>query len=170
VAVNVSGRQFQGGKLVESVARALRHAGLEPDLLELEITEGVLMVMTTEVRRALDGLRELGVHLAIDDFGTGYSSLSYLKHLPIGILKIDRSFVRGIPESRDDVQIATTIVTMAHGPGRAVVAEGIETAAQRDLLRANGCRCGQGYLFARPLAVANLDAWLAGESARVARG
>lgn len=134
--------------------------------MELAITEGVLLVMTPEVRQALDGLRNLGVHLAIDDFGTDYSSLSYLKQLPIGILKIDRSFVRGIPENKDDVQIATTIVTMAQGLGRDVVAEGIETAAQRDLLRARGCQFGQGFLFAKPLSAADFVEWLQAEPAR----
>ncbi|MBU1223909.1 MAG: EAL domain-containing protein [Gammaproteobacteria bacterium] len=150
LAVNVSTRQFEGGRLVKSVEQALSRTGLAPECLELEITENVMLIMNDEVRGSLDSLRELGVRLSLDDFGTGYSSLSYLKQLPFHTLKIDQSFVSKIPGLVGDAQLVTTILALAKGFELEVIAEGIETQAQYDFLLEHGCEFGQGYLMSRP--------------------
>lgn len=159
VSVNVSARQFQEPNFVGTVEQALVDSGLPPSRLQLEITEGLLLVVNINVADTLHALKRLGVRLSIDDFGTGYSSLAYLKQLPIDVLKIDRSFVAGIPERMDDAQIATTIITMAHGLGLRVVAEGIETERQVHFLREHGCDYGQGYFIARPLPEKEIARW-----------
>ena len=151
VAVNVSALQFQQARFVDSVASALRDAALPPSMLELELTEGVLMRDTEEGLRRMQALAALGVTLSIDDFGTGYSSLAYLKRFPIQRVKIDRSFVQGLPGDASDVGIANAIVQMGRALGLQVIAEGVETEAQRDFLAQAGCHEFQGYLFAPPL-------------------
>jgi diguanylate cyclase (GGDEF)-like protein len=150
VSVNLSARQFTRGDLVEDVGQILARTALEPDALELEITESVLMDQSEAGIRALRDLRGLGVRLVLDDFGTGYSSLSYLKHLPLDTIKIDRSFVAGI-EGTADRTIVDAVTSLAHGLGIGVVAEGIETPSQLERLRDAGCDFGQGYLFSRPV-------------------
>ncbi len=122
----------------------------------------MFLTLTDEVRSTLGALTALGVRFAIDDFGTGYSSLGFLKHLPFDDLKIDRSFVSGIPRDDDDMQIATTIINMARDLGMAVVAEGIETREQYRFLRARGCPHGQGHYFSPALPPAALEQWLRG--------
>ena len=151
VSVNVSGRQFRERSLVEIVQRALTDSGLSPEYLVIEITESVLIGSVKATTKLLQRLRELGVRLSIDDFGTGYSSLSYLKHFPADHLKIDRSFVRDIATHRDDAALASGIIGMGHSLGLKVIAEGVETDAQFELLRASGCDEVQGYLFGRPV-------------------
>ncbi len=151
VAVNISARQFRGEDLVATVSRALERSGLEPQHLELEITESMVMDDVEQAIRTLEELNRLGVHLAIDDFGTGYSSLSYLKRFPINRLKIDRSFVRDVVESSNDAAIATSVMALAHSMNLQVVAEGIETKAQLEWLRERGCETGQGFYLGRPL-------------------
>jgi diguanylate cyclase (GGDEF)-like protein len=160
MAVNVSTRQVEGRRLIATVERALEKSGLAPEFLELEITEGVMLVMNEDVRNTLMTLRDMGVRLTIDDFGTGYSSLSYLRQLPFQFLKIDRSFVMNIPANRSDTQIATTILLMAQGLGLQVVAEGVETEQQHQFLKERGCEYGQGYLFSRPQAADSIPALL----------
>ncbi len=160
MAVNVSTRQVEGRRLIATVERALEKSGLAPEFLELEITEGVMLVMSEDVRFTLMTLRDMGVRLSIDDFGTGYSSLSYLKQLPFHLLKIDRSFVMNIPDNHSDTQIATTILLMAQGLGLEVVAEGVETEQQYRFLKERGCEYGQGYLFSRPQPADNIPALL----------
>ncbi|WP_324781048.1 putative bifunctional diguanylate cyclase/phosphodiesterase [Thiobacillus sedimenti] len=160
LAVNVSTRQFEGRRLVQSVERALARTGLAPAHLELEITENVMLIVNDDVRLALAALREMGVRLSLDDFGTGYSSLSYLKQLPFHSLKIDQSFVSRIPGQAGDTQIVTTILALAKGLELETVAEGIETQAQYDFLREHGCEFGQGYLMSRPLDAADFAARL----------
>jgi len=162
VAVNMSARQFQQPNLVETVAGILRQTGFDPAALELEITESLLMQNVVETTATMHKLGELGVCFAVDDFGTGYSSLAYLKHLPIARVKIDRSFVSSIPADGNDTAIVTAIISMAHGLGLEVVAEGVETAEQLDFLRAQGCDLAQGYYFSRPLAMDALRLWLPG--------
>ena len=161
VAVNVSAVQFRHGDLAERVERALQRNGLPPHLLELELTESVLAENLTQVGRTLQSLKRLGVRLAMDDFGTGYSSLSYLRHFKLDALKIDRSFVSGLPQVQDATALTTAIIGMAHALGMTCVAEGIETAAQREFLRQQGCDRGQGYFFSRPLPAAAMTALLA---------
>jgi diguanylate cyclase (GGDEF)-like protein/PAS domain S-box-containing protein len=151
VAVNVSALQFQQAHFVETVAEALREAMLPASLLELELTEGVLLGDAEEALKRMRALAALGVTLSIDDFGTGYSSLGYLKRFPIQRLKIDRSFVQGLPSDPSDVGIANAIVQMGRALGLQVIAEGVETEAQRDFLAQAGCHEFQGYLFAKPL-------------------
>ncbi|MFN3303370.1 MAG: putative bifunctional diguanylate cyclase/phosphodiesterase [Roseateles sp.] len=151
VAVNVSALQFQQPHFVENVAAVLRDAALPPSMLELELTEGVLLGEAGESLRRMQALAALGVTLSIDDFGTGYSSLAYLKRFPIQRLKIDRSFVKGLPGDPSDAGIANAIVQMGRALGLQVIAEGVETEAQRDFLAQAGCHEFQGYLYAPAL-------------------
>ena len=121
-----------------------------PQLLELEITESCLLPeRAAETQQMLQKLRQLGIRLAIDDFGTGYSSLSYLRHLPINSLKIDRSFIKTLPENTSDRQITSAIIAMANALGLDLVAEGVETQAQQEFLLSAGCQFGQGYWFGK---------------------
>lgn len=151
VAVNLSPRQFHTGDMVDLVRKALASSGLEPGMLELEITESVLIKYNVEAIDKLNELGALGVKLAIDDFGTGYSSLSYLKRLPIHRLKIDKSFVRESHIDPDDAAIATAIIGMAKGLGIGVTAEGVENEEQLAFLKQAGCQIVQGYYFGTPL-------------------
>lgn len=159
MAVNVSVRQLEY-RLVGSVERILAQTGLAPEYLELELTEGVMLVLSDDVRATLTALRDMGVRLVIDDFGTGYSSLSYLKELRFHLLKIDRSFVVNIPDSPSNTQIATTILLMAQGLRLQTVAEGIETEQQHEFLRRHGCEFGQGYFIGRPQAAEKISTLL----------
>jgi diguanylate cyclase (GGDEF)-like protein/PAS domain S-box-containing protein len=151
VAVNVSNLQMQRGNLPQLVRAALGEFGLPPRILELEVTESFVMDYNERSARVLDELQGLGVRLAIDDFGTGYSSLAYLKQLPVDLLKIDQSFVRGIPHDENDAGIARAVIALGNSLGLQVVAEGVETDAQRQFLHAERCDIGQGYLFGRPM-------------------
>lgn len=160
VAVNLSPRQFLRHTLVSTVVNALENAGIPPQRLELEVTEGMLMHNPVESIEILGALKDLGVRIAIDDFGTGYSSLSYLKRFPLDCLKIDRSFVEGLPDDNDSAAIAETIVAMARKLGLVVVAEGVETSEQSRFLRACGCKLVQGFFFSKPLPPAQLAAFV----------
>ncbi|SAL36276.1 response regulator receiver modulated diguanylate cyclase/phosphodiesterase [Caballeronia udeis] len=160
VSVNLSPRQFEHADLLTDVQRALEQAGLSPTSLRLEVTEGVIMRDTESSIRTLQKLKNLGIRLAIDDFGTGYSSLSYLKMLPLDVLKIDRSFVRGIGQNAEDDAIVQAIISLAKSLGLAVTAEGIESTQQAELLRKWSCEKGQGFLFARPLEATKISALL----------
>ena len=151
VAVNVSALQFQQTHFVDRVAQVLADNGLPAQLLELELTESILVLDADEALRRLEALSKLGLRLSIDDFGTGYSSLSYLKRFPIGKLKIDRSFVSGLPSDDSDAAIVQAILQMARALSLKVVAEGVETEAQRLFLRDHGCDEYQGFLFAPAL-------------------
>lgn len=151
VAINLSPKQFSDPDLVASIASILKDEQLPATLLELELTEGLLLEATEDTHLQLDQLKKLGLTLAMDDFGTGYSSLSYLKKFPIDILKIDRSFINEIPDNQDDMEITSAVIAMAHNLKLKVVAEGIETAAQLAFLRRHHCDVGQGYLFDRPI-------------------
>jgi len=150
VAVNLSPRQFND-KLLERIERCLAQSGLEPAALELEITERLLMSDSDTVLPILSALSAMGVRISVDDFGTGYSSLSYLKRFPLHNLKIDRSFVAGLPDHRDSIAITQAVVAMAHSLGMNVTAEGVETAEQAAFLRAIDCDKQQGYLYSRPV-------------------
>jgi len=165
VAVNVSTRQFREAGFVERVAAVLRETGLPPSRLELEITERTVMDDVAAGCRVLGELKRLGVRIALDDFGTGYSSLSYLTQLPIDVLKIDRSFVKDLGTHGRTETITAAIMALAGGLGMHVVAEGVETEAQLAFLRAQGPVEIQGFLFARPMPRADLDAWLTAHAA-----
>ncbi|WP_172844405.1 putative bifunctional diguanylate cyclase/phosphodiesterase [Tumebacillus algifaecis] len=158
VAVNLSARQFQQDNLVEMVERVLAETGVEPQCLELEITESVTMYDVERAIMILHELKNLGIRISLDDFGTGYSSLSYLKHFPIHTLKIDQSFVRDITTDADDAAIATSVIALAHSLNRQVVAEGVETEAHLRYLAAHGCVEMQGYHFSGPLPAQEIEA------------
>ena len=151
VAVNISARQFRQKDFAASVRRILATSGMPSGMLELELTESVMMKDMHEVIAVLNDLRALGISVSIDDFGTGYSSLSRLKHFPIGLLKIDQSFVRDITTDADDAAIVLAIITLAHSLRLQVIAEGVETAEQLDFLLRHGCDEIQGYLFSKPV-------------------
>ena len=151
IAVNVSALQFQQAHFIDRVANVLAVAGLPPQLLELELTESILVHDADEALHRLHALARLGVKMSIDDFGTGYSSLAYLKRFPIDKLKIDRSFVSGLPDDDSDAGIVRAILQMARALGIRVIAEGVETEAQRSFLHDAGCDEFQGYLFAPAL-------------------
>ncbi|MGZ5084893.1 MAG: EAL domain-containing protein, partial [Usitatibacter sp.] len=151
VAVNLSARQFLLGDLDAVVAAALARAGISAAFLELELTESLLMRDPEQTVRTLRSLERRGVRIAVDDFGTGYSSLAYLSRFPIDSLKIDRAFIRDAEANPEDRAIISTIIQLAHGIGLTVIAEGVETEAQLDLLRAQGCDEVQGFLFSKPV-------------------
>ena len=160
VSVNVSVRQLRDGALVDVVRRVLADTGLTPDQLWLEITESGVMTDIETALATLTELRALGVTLCIDDFGTGYSSLSYLNRLPVGIVKIDRSFVSRVGEEGADEPIVRAVLAMTGAMGLRVVAEGVETAAQRDWLRAQGCDLAQGWLYGKAERPGDLAGWI----------
>jgi len=161
IAVNLSARQFRQKDLIGMIERVLGETGLAPTLLELELTESMLMHHAEETVGILTRLDEMGVRLAIDDFGTGYSSLSYLKRFPIHSLKVDRSFVRDISTDPDDAAIVTAIVAMARSLNLDVTAEGVETEEQATFLRSLACHQAQGYYFGRPMSAQEFAARLA---------
>jgi len=162
VAINLSVHQLRDEDLVERIDRALRRHQLEPSQLLCEITESVAMDDVKGTQRAFDGLARIGVFLSIDDFGTGYSSLSYLRQMPATQLKIDRSFVADLERSKDAKAIVSAVIHLAHELGLRVVAEGVETVGQRDILVKLGCDELQGFYLARPMPAAALEAWTEG--------
>ncbi|MBK8895785.1 MAG: EAL domain-containing protein [Candidatus Competibacteraceae bacterium] len=168
IAVNLSARQFRQSDLTDLVKGLLAETGFEPACLELELTEGILMHHTEDNIAALRAFKTMGVRIAIDDFGTGYSSLGYLQRFPVDVLKIDRSFVTDLPTSDSNAAIVDAIVTLAHGLGLEVVAEGVETLEHVEFLRAHGCDQGQGYYFGRPLPFAEFQNLLAHDRLRAA--
>jgi diguanylate cyclase (GGDEF)-like protein len=160
LSVNVSARQFRQPDFVEQVRACLHRAGIDPSKLKLELTESLVLDNVESVIGTMHALKALGVGFSMDDFGTGYSSLSYLKRLPLDQLKIDQSFVRDIVTDPSDAVIVQTIIGMAHNLGLEVIAEGVETEAQRSLLLDYDCRMFQGYLFSKPLPLAEFEALL----------
>jgi diguanylate cyclase (GGDEF)-like protein/PAS domain S-box-containing protein len=159
IAVNVSAQQFRESNFVEQVLATLERTGGNPRRLKLELTESVLIADAEDVIVKMNALKAIGIGFAIDDFGTGYSSLSYLKRLPLERLKIDQSFVRNILMDPDDAAISRAVIAMATSMGLGVIAEGVETEAQSDFLASLGCHNYQGYLFSKPLPVAEFEAF-----------
>ncbi|MFF8871859.1 putative bifunctional diguanylate cyclase/phosphodiesterase [Streptomyces massasporeus] len=160
LSVNVSARQWRDTGFLDEVCTALDTTGLAAGTLQLELTESVLMQRTPQIDAQIQALKDRGVRIAVDDFGTGYSSLRYLRDFPIDVLKIDKSFVDGLPEDPQQVALVEGIVHLADTLGLQVIAEGIEEQPQRELLALVGCRYGQGFLFARPLTVEQGEAML----------
>ncbi|MEI7611587.1 MAG: EAL domain-containing protein [Betaproteobacteria bacterium] len=158
IAVNVSARQFHHEDFVDQVLAVLDRSGANPRRLKLELTESLLVDDVESVIAKMTALKKKGVGFSLDDFGTGYSSLSYLKRLPLDQLKIDQSFVQDVLTDPDDAAIACTVVALAKNLGLAVIAEGVETQAQRDFLAGNGCHAYQGYFFSRPIPLAEFEA------------
>lgn len=163
VAVNLSAAQFVGDSFIADLVEAMAVHRVPSSLLEIELTESALMGDPDRAREILQQLKTLGVKVAIDDFGTGYSSLSYLKRVPAETVKIDRSFVGGLPDDKDDAAITQAVIAVAHSMGMGVVAEGVETEAQLQMLRQLGCDTVQGYLLGRPMPAdqlaQRLDPW-----------
>ena len=151
ISVNLSAHQFRKGDIVEIVDRVLDNTGLPPRLLELELTESLIMEDLDKNIEILSALRTRGLGLSLDDFGTGYSSLSYLKRFPVDTLKIDRSFIEELHISPDDAAITQAIIDMAHSMNMKVVAEGVEEEAQMSMLQDMGCDSIQGYLISKPV-------------------
>ncbi|MGI2258894.1 putative bifunctional diguanylate cyclase/phosphodiesterase [Shewanella sp. GXUN23E] len=151
LALNLSARHYLADGLKETVTELLALYPVKPDTLLLEVTEESVIEQVDLAMKVMRDLKELGIRIAIDDFGTGYSSLSYLKQLPFDVLKIDRCFTRGVLDNGVDTHIVTTVIELAHNLGRTVVAEGIETDAQEEFMRAAGCELAQGYLYSRPI-------------------
>ena len=164
IAVNVSARQFRHPEFIDEVVGCVRRAGIRPERLKLELTESLLAENLEATIARMRKLKDMGVRLSVDDFGIGYSSLSYLKRLPIDELKIDRSFVRDILSDGNDAAIAGTIIGLCRSLGLEVIAEGVESEAQRAFLARQGCHRYQGYLFCRPLAIAQLEAFIDGQA------
>jgi EAL domain-containing protein (putative c-di-GMP-specific phosphodiesterase class I) len=163
MAVNVVPRQFQRASLPAMVGSALAEAHLAPQWLTLEMTEGTLMDGTNDTIGILSDLRDQGVSLAIDDFGTGYSSLSYLKRFPLDKLKVDQCFVRDIEGDPDNLAILGVIINLGHTLRLTVVAEGVESVAELDLLRQHQCDQAQGFYFSRGLPPTDVEALLHGK-------
>ncbi len=168
VAVNLSPMQFKDPGLVETVFEILEQTGLAPELLELEITEGAVMEDSGTTLETLEALSVRGVQIALDDFGTGYSSMNYLKRMPLDNLKVDQSFVKGLPHDRENLAIVRAIFSMAQNLGFSVTAEGVETHEQADSLKMMGCDSLQGYYFSRPVPATDIPGllakqWLANE-------
>jgi EAL domain-containing protein (putative c-di-GMP-specific phosphodiesterase class I) len=151
IAVNVSSRQFKEGNLVALTEEILNDVGLSPDLLELEITEGLILSDDPETDINMKELSQMGVRLSIDDFGTEYSSLSYLKRFPFNVLKIGRAFIQDVTDNPEDAALTRAIIAMAYGLGLKVIGEGVETEEQLEFLRAEGCNMVQGYFISRPM-------------------
>ncbi len=160
LSINVSARQFHQPDFVERVLAAVEHNGITPDRLKIELTESMLVRDIEEVIAKMSQLKAHGVGFSLDDFGTGFSSLNYLKRLPLDQLKIDQSFVRDVLSDNHDAAIARTVVSLGQSLGLTVIAEGVETEGQRDFLIDNGCHAFQGYLFSRPLPLAQFDAFV----------
>jgi EAL domain-containing protein (putative c-di-GMP-specific phosphodiesterase class I) len=165
VAVNLSTRQFVRNDLAGSVRGILEETGCSPEWLELEITESLLLEDSREAAATLEALHGMGLSISIDDFGTGYSALSYLSRFPVGQLKIDRSFVHDVPAQRDKSELVKAMLSIAAALRLETVAEGVETAEQAAYLTAYGCRLAQGYLFGKPMPLADFTALLAAERA-----
>jgi diguanylate cyclase (GGDEF)-like protein len=160
IAVNVSVRQFRHPDFIDEVVTCVRNSGIRPNRLKLELTESLLADNLDSAIAKMRNLKDMGVRLSVDDFGIGYSSLSYLKRLPIDELKIDRAFVKDILVDGNDAAIAGTIIGLCRALGLEVIAEGVETEEQRAFLARQGCERYQGYLYCRPLPIANLEAFM----------
>ncbi|EWH12188.1 hypothetical protein DS2_00655 [Catenovulum agarivorans DS-2] len=151
VAVNLSARQFKDKSVAKVIKSSIINARIKPEWLDIEITESMLMGDINEALHQLDDIKALGVQMSIDDFGTGYSSLSYLKKFPVDTLKVDRAFIKDIPDDTDDMAISDAIIALAHKLNMKVIAEGVETAEHVEFLVQNHCQIGQGYLFSQPI-------------------
>jgi EAL domain-containing protein (putative c-di-GMP-specific phosphodiesterase class I) len=160
LAVNVSAKQFHQPGFIDHVKEALGKTAITPSRLKLELTESMVLDDVGDTIAKMHALKQIGVRFSMDDFGTGYSSLAYLSQLPLDQLKIDQSFVRNIGTKPTDAVIVQTIVGMAGNLGMEVIAEGVETQAQRDFLAGVGCTLYQGYLFSKPVPIAEFEALL----------
>ncbi|MFW6053762.1 MAG: EAL domain-containing protein, partial [Persicimonas sp.] len=157
-AINLSARQLWREATLDKISDALERHDISSELVEFEITESATMMDAAHISQIMDEMRERGLKISIDDFGTGYSSLERLKHMPVRTLKIDRSFVHGVPDSERDSNIVTTVVQLARNFHMHSLAEGIETLEQWRFLKELGCPYGQGYYFSRPVPASEIEA------------
>jgi len=157
LALNLTMVQLKNEHFVSTLQGLMSETGCQPQWLELEVTEGQIMQDANLAIQILNEIKALGISLAIDDFGTGYSSLSQLKHLPINKLKIDKSFIHDLPDDEDDVMISKSIIALSKNMSLTVIAEGVETEAQKDFLLENGCHYIQGYFYSKPLPAADIE-------------
>ncbi|MGA7750949.1 MAG: EAL domain-containing protein, partial [Gallionella sp.] len=160
LAVNVSAKQFRQDDFVAQAQRVLQKSGVQPSRLKLELTESIVLENVEDTISKMHEIKALGVSFSMDDFGTGYSSLQYLKRLPLDQIKIDRSFVRDIITDPSDAAIVQTIIAMTETLGLNVIAEGVETEAQREFIELRGCHAFQGFLFSRPVPIQQFEAML----------
>ncbi len=160
ISVNLSGVNLDEEDFPQRVLWHVASAGVQPSMLELEVTESALIRNGERAFSQLNTLKAAGISIAVDDFGTGYSSLAHLKRIPAHCIKIDRSFISAIDTEPRDLHLVTSMITMLHGMDFRVVAEGIETAQSQHLLELAGCDEGQGYHLSRPLSAGDFDAWL----------
>ncbi|MDO7598133.1 MAG: EAL domain-containing protein [Pseudomonadota bacterium] len=160
LAINVSAKQFHQDDFVEQMLATIARHDINPTRLKLELTESIMVANIKDIITKMDALNKIGIHFSLDDFGTGYSSLQYLKKLPLNQLKIDQSFVRDLVTDANDRAIIRTIISMANSLNIDVIAEGVETAEQRQFLLDSGCTHYQGYLFSKPLPVDEFEALL----------
>jgi EAL domain-containing protein (putative c-di-GMP-specific phosphodiesterase class I) len=156
LSVNVSAQQFRQSDFVDQVIHALEYHAIDPHHLKLELTESLLLDDVEQVIASMEQLNARGVQFSLDDFGTGYSSLQYIKRLPLSCLKIDRTFVHDLHRHGNDMAIVGTIIAMAHGLKMSVIAEGVETLEQQEILRELGCESFQGYLYGKPVPIGEL--------------
>jgi EAL domain-containing protein (putative c-di-GMP-specific phosphodiesterase class I) len=169
VAINVAASEFSSGRFAEDFLHKLKHAGIGPEHVQIEVTESVFLGRAADhVGRALRRLSAAGLHIALDDFGTGYASLAHLMQFPVDALKIDRSFVRGIGRSRDAEAITKAIVNLGQSLGIEIIAEGVETPEQETYLLGLGCQTGQGFLYSKAAAAEMIGAMLNGAVAKSA--
>lgn len=160
VSVNISNRQLQFDGFLDSLRQVLNETGIAPSCLELELTESAVMADPEQCVNIFKNVQQIGCRISVDDFGTGYSSLSYLSSLPLDALKIDQSFVNDIIQDGTNQAIVKAIIGLSHNLGLEVVAEGVETDAQHQFLKDNGCDVMQGYLFSRPVPAKELESML----------
>ncbi|RTL28752.1 MAG: EAL domain-containing protein [Rhodocyclaceae bacterium] len=160
IAINVAALQIERSDYVDALACALARHGLPPEVLEVEVTESLIMENPEHARQVIHAIQDLGITTAVDDFGTGYSSLAYLKVLPINNLKVDRAFVSDLPHDENDAAITRAIVGLGQTLGFEITAEGIETVEQLEFLRSIGCNHGQGYLFGKPMPFPEFEDWI----------
>jgi EAL domain-containing protein (putative c-di-GMP-specific phosphodiesterase class I) len=166
LAVNISQLQFRQKEFVAQILNLIDQFGIDANLLELELTESMLVEDLPDIIRKMSAIRACGVTFSLDDFGTGYSSLSYLKKLPLNQLKIDQSFVRDVLTDANDASIARTVISLGHNLGLTVIAEGVETKEQHEFLAACGCEFFQGFLFSHALPIDDFNAYVQGHSIR----
>jgi EAL domain-containing protein (putative c-di-GMP-specific phosphodiesterase class I) len=169
IAVNLSARQFRNQRLASEIRKCLSATGTDASLIELELTESMVMHDPEQTARTLNELKAMGLTLSIDDFGTGHSSLAYLKRFPIDSVKVDRSFIKDLPGDAEDAAIVNSVIALARSLRLRVVAEGVETVEQQQHLRSAGCDEMQGYLFSRPLAAQEAAQFLARHRGRPSR-
>jgi EAL domain-containing protein (putative c-di-GMP-specific phosphodiesterase class I) len=160
VSINLSGKQFQEQDVVQTISQAMCQADISASNLKLEITESIIMSDVQTSSKILWQMKDMGIQLAIDDFGTGYSSLSYLQRFPIDYIKIDRSFIWAMEESSQNLELIKAIVAMGHNLEHKLIAEGIESRSQLQLLQDIGCDMGQGFYFAKPMPAPEVSKYL----------